>query len=255
MVQSKGMERWVSMELARHHGICANIRFPFPNHFVYRIFREVIPDIEEESPFDPEILTWKVMQILPSCLEGKGFESLRGYLQGDHSGLKRFQLSSRIADLFDQYLIFRPEMILGWDKGAESHWQAVLWRELVKGNESKHRAALQKAFLEAIQKSSDKLKNLPERIAVFGISALPPFHMQVLAAISRYIEVNLFLMNPCREYWADIVSGREMKRFTGREKKKKALPEELHLEKGNSLLASMGALGRDFFDLITSPRL
>ena len=252
LVQSRGMERWVSMELARHNGICANIQFPFPNHFVYRIFREVIPEVQEESPFDPEILAWKVMQILPSCLEGKGFESLRGYLKGDQTGLKRFQLSSRIADLFDQYLIFRPEMILSWDKGAENHWQAVLWRELVRGNENKHRAALQKRFLEAIQKSADKLQDLPERVAVFGISALPPFHMQVLSAISRYLEVNLFLMNPCREYWADIVSGREMKRVTGREKKKKALPEELHLEKGNSILASMGALGRDFFDLITS---
>ncbi len=252
VVQSKGMERWISMELARHHGICANIQFPFPNHFIYRIFREVIPDIEEESPFDPEILTWTVMQILPSCLEGKEFESLRGYLQGDLSGLKRFQLSSRIADLLDQYLIFRPEMVLGWDQGAENHWQAVLWRELAKGNEAKHRAALQKVFLEAIQKSADKLKPRPERLAVFGISALPRFHMQVLAAISQYIEVNLFLMNPCQEYWADIVSGREMKRFTGREKKKKARPEELHLEKGNSLLASMGALGRDFFDLIAT---
>jgi len=31
LVQSKGMERWVSMELARRHGICANCRFPFPN--------------------------------------------------------------------------------------------------------------------------------------------------------------------------------------------------------------------------------
>jgi exodeoxyribonuclease V gamma subunit len=115
----------------------------------------------------------------------------------------------------------------------------------VKGNEA-NTAQLCK-IPEAIQKSADKLKNLPERLAVFGISALPPFHMQVLAAVSQYIEVNLFLMNPCREYWADIVSGREMKRFTGREKEKKALPEELHLEKGNSLLASMGALGRDFF--------
>ena len=72
VVQSKGMERWVSMELARHHGICANFQFPFPNHFVHSIFREVIPDVQEESPFDPEIMTWKVMQILPSCLERKG---------------------------------------------------------------------------------------------------------------------------------------------------------------------------------------
>jgi exodeoxyribonuclease V gamma subunit len=33
VVQSMGMQRWVSMELARHHGICANFQFPFPNHF------------------------------------------------------------------------------------------------------------------------------------------------------------------------------------------------------------------------------
>ena len=71
VVQSKGMERWVSMELARHHGICANIQFPFPNHFVYRIFRDVIPDIEEESPFDTEIMAWKVMQS-SSLPGGKG---------------------------------------------------------------------------------------------------------------------------------------------------------------------------------------
>ena len=38
LVQSKGMERWVSMELARYHGICANYLFPFPNRFVYDIF-------------------------------------------------------------------------------------------------------------------------------------------------------------------------------------------------------------------------
>jgi hypothetical protein len=34
LVQSKGMERWVSMKLARYHGICANYRFPFPNRIL-----------------------------------------------------------------------------------------------------------------------------------------------------------------------------------------------------------------------------
>lgn len=53
LVQSKGMERWVSMELARHHGICANCLFPFPNHFAHRVFRELLPDLEEASPFAP----------------------------------------------------------------------------------------------------------------------------------------------------------------------------------------------------------
>jgi exodeoxyribonuclease V gamma subunit len=30
VVQSKGMERWISLELARRQGICANVAFPFP---------------------------------------------------------------------------------------------------------------------------------------------------------------------------------------------------------------------------------
>ena len=250
LVQSKGMERWVSMELARHHGICANYKFPFPNRFVYGVFREVIPDLPEISPFDPWVMTWKIMGLLPSCLKRDGFQAC-GFTSGDDpSSLKRFQLSGRIANLFDQYLVFRPEMILDWEKSKEGDWQVILWRQLAKGNEKRHLAALQKVFLERPQKNSLDLKNLPTRISVFGISALPPFHMKILSVLSGFIEVNLFLMNPCQEFWADIVSGREMKRIEEKLKKGNKVPRDLPLEKGNSLLASMGALGRDFFSQI-----
>ncbi|MCX5906169.1 MAG: exodeoxyribonuclease V subunit gamma, partial [Deltaproteobacteria bacterium] len=63
LVQSKGMERWISMELAARLGICANYRFPFPNHFVYQVFREFIPDLPEASPFDPAIMAWEIMKV------------------------------------------------------------------------------------------------------------------------------------------------------------------------------------------------
>ena len=250
VAQSQGMKRWLSMQLAQRHGICANYRFPFPNVFVHEVFRKVTPGLPECSPFEPEIMTWRIMKILQSCITRPGFESLRVYLGGIQGNLKRFQLSERIADTFDQYLLFRPEMVFRWEGGKEDHWQAVLWRELVKDNEVKHRAALGKAFLEAVEGSSTGVKGLPERVSLFGISALPRFHMQVLAAISKFTQVNLFLMNPCREYWGDILSDREMKRTSARQGTQDFTAEELHLEKGNSLLASMGTLGRDFFDLV-----
>jgi len=250
VVQSQGMRRWVSMQLARRHGICANCRFSFPNAFVYDVFRKVVAGLPECSPFDPEIMAWRIMKILPSCITRPGFETLRMYLGGTQADHKRFQLSERIADTFDQYLLFRPEMIFRWEGGKEDHWQAVLWRELVEGNQVKHRAAAGKAFLEAIEESSTEIKGLPERVSVFGISALPRFHMEVLAGVSRLSQVNLFLMDPCREYWGDILSDREMKRTTTRQGTRDLTAEELHLEKGNSLLASMGTLGRDFFDLV-----
>jgi len=75
--------------------------------------------------------------------------------------------------------------------------------------------------------------------------------MEVFSAISQHIPVHLFLMNPCREYWADIASEREQFRIREKYKKWTTKPADLHLETGNPLLASMGTLGRDFFSAVT----
>jgi len=248
LVQSKGMERWISMELAWRHGVCANMGFPFPNAFVQDLFHRLIRPLPDPSPFEPQVLSWRVMELLPSLLGSPGFTTLRTYLGEPPDALKLIQLSERIADTFDQYLLFRPEMILGWEQGRESHWQARLWRELSRGREQLHRAALAKALIEALQGSGLELGAFPERVSVFGISALPKFHLEVLAALSRVTEVNLFLMNPCREYWGDILAHREARRATAGAG---SPTDQLHLEMGNSLLASLGGLGRDFFDLLT----
>jgi len=247
VVQSRGMERWVSMQLAWHHGICANYRFPFPNAFVYETFRKVFIDLPERSPFEPTVMTWKIVKLLAELTLRPEFEVIRNYLDDDVSGLKCFQLAERIADLFDQYLLFRPEMILNWQGGQEDHWQAVLWRSLVDGCEMQHRAALAKEFLEKINNSPSDFTGLPERISIFGISALPRFHLQVISGIAKVTEVNLFLMNPCQQYWGDIASEREIGRAVS---DRLVLPEDVYLERGNGLLSSMGLLGRDFWDSI-----
>lgn len=249
LVQSRGMERWLSLELARRLGICANVRFPFPNHFIEGVFRGVLPDMPGSEAFDPEVLAWRVMGLLPRCLGEEGFEPLKAYLADDGRGFKRYQLSRIIARLFDQYLVYRPDMMLGWESGRERHWQAALWRMLAAESPGSHRAARWKEALARLQRPAAEESTLPGRISVFGISALPPFHLRILDAVARSIDVNLFVMNPCREYWYLIYSDREMRRLVDR--LGAASPDEaLHLERGNSLLASMGALGRDFLRMV-----
>jgi len=250
IVQSRGMERWLSLELARRHGICANMRFTFPNKFVYEeIFRKILSEIPETSPYETEIMTWRIMKLLPACVEHPDFknkfEHLKTYLEGIGNNLKQFQIAGQIADTFDQYLIFRPEMIFEWEKGKEDHWQALLWRELINENKTEHLAALAEIFFQKTETSFIDNKKFPERISVFGISALPRFHIQVFDAISDFMQVNLFLMNPCQDYWGDILSRREKKRIT-----KNSGSHDLHINDGNTLLASMGTMGRDFFDLV-----
>jgi exodeoxyribonuclease V gamma subunit len=255
IVQSKGMERWLSMELASRVGVWANCRFPFPNRFTWEVFKTVsrkMPDFERMSP---EVNAWRIVKALPDCLEREGFEALRLYLGKTQLSLKKLQLAERIADLFDAYAVYRPEQVLGWDRDIENHWQAQLWRYLYQKEDYTHRAGV---WREAITTLSDEhsgssprdLQGLPERISVFGIPALPHYHLEVLKTLAHRIPVNLFLLNPSREYWGDIVPERKIVSVERAEGEKPSFPDELHFEIGNPLLASLGKVGRDFFRAI-----
>jgi exodeoxyribonuclease V gamma subunit len=245
VVQSKGMQRWLAMELARRFGVWANCTYPFPNSLIWQLFRAVLPEVPDTSPFSPEVLAWRIMDLLPGLLSRKEFGPLRTYLAGDRDGLKRFQLAQRIADTFDQYTLFRPDTLLAWEGGGEADpegdWQAVLWRELSADDTGRHRGRLKEEFCRQAA-GAPAGSGMPERISVFGISYLPGYHMDILAAAARTTDVHLFLLSPTSEYWADIVSDREMARRT---------PEERLLRiAGNPLLASLGRLGRDFSDTV-----
>jgi exodeoxyribonuclease V gamma subunit len=53
VVQSMGMGRWLSLQLAKEEGICANVQFPFPRRFLSDVFRAVFPQTPEGKVFDP----------------------------------------------------------------------------------------------------------------------------------------------------------------------------------------------------------
>jgi exodeoxyribonuclease V gamma subunit len=241
VVQSKGMQRWLSMELARRVGVWANCDFPFPNKIVEQLFSALVPDCPAESPaFTPEVLTWKLVGLLQDSAGEPGFEEISAYLADDASGLKRMQLAERIADTFDRYTVYRPELLQAWEAGADGGWQALLWRALTSGATQKHRARL---LSELRQGSERTLPPQLARISLIGIPTLPPFHLEVLSRVAQQAEVNLFLLNPCREYWGQIVSERELARLESR-------GEAEWYETGNPLLASWGKLGREFFEAL-----
>jgi len=250
VVQSQGMSRWISLGISRYAGISANFRFFYPNDFVQFLFKQMMPDIPDSPLNDSETVTWEVMKLIPEFHLRKGFEQIDQYLEKDMDEIKKYQLAGRIADTFDQYLLFRPEMILKWEQGEENHWQAKLWRALSREGKNSHRAGLLKKFQVICSDPKKVPLDFPERITVFGISALPRFHMELLEIISNFTSVNLFLMNPCREYWGDILSNREIQKRTQNETASEIPVDFLHLEQGNALLAALGTMGRDFFEMV-----
>lgn len=246
VMQSKGMQRWLTMELAGRFGVWANCLYPFPNAVIAQLFNRVLAEPESSAAFSREVMTWRVLKLLPDFLATEAAAPLQHYLAQDRDGMKRFQLAGQIADTFDQYTLFRPEMLLAWESGnaadAEQQWQAELWRRLTADSDGRHRGRLKEQFCKRLSNNIPLAPGaLPARMAVFGVSYLPAYHLEILGAISRFTEINLFLLSPSREYWADIIPRR----------RQMLLPAQEHAasSEGNPLLASLGKLGRDFSDM------
>jgi exodeoxyribonuclease V gamma subunit len=181
--------------------------------------------------------------LLQELEEAPCFKPLSGYLCGD-GDFRCYELAWRIADHFDQYLVYRPDWITRWEAGEEEHWQAELWRRLAAGD-SDHRVRLRERFFKTLANPARLARTkLPPRVCLIGIAAMPPVYLEILARLAGSIDIHLFLLNPCQEYWGDIVAERDIAR-QGID----IDAEELYLETGNSLLASLGKLGRDFIDM------
>ena len=91
-------------------------------------------------------------------------------------------------------------------------WQALLWRLLLAdvGHDNDlimSRAAVHAEFMAQIDNAQPQL---PKRVIVFGLSSLPQQALEVLAKISQFCQVVLFVHNPCQHYWADIIEDKEL---------------------------------------------
>jgi exodeoxyribonuclease V gamma subunit len=241
------MARWVQLGLARRDGIAANLDYPLPAAFVWRLARARLGDLPERDPLERERMAWRVFSLVPEHLGEPAFAPLARYLADDPASLKRWQLAEQVADAFDRYQLYRPALIAAWDAGAEpDDWQARLWRRLTQGLEDRHRGAVVRRLLASLA-GAEAGEGLPERISVFALSSLPPLLVEVLHALALHTAVELYLHAPTPAFWADLVSHKELAR------RRLEHPEAAELwEVGNSLLASWGRQGQALQDLLLS---
>ncbi len=247
------------------------------------MFVRVLPEIPKESAFNKQSMSWKLMTLLPQLLEREDFTLLRHYLTDDSDKRKLFQLSSKAADLFDQYLVYRPDWLAQWETGhlveglgeAQAR-QAPLWKALVEythqlGQPRWHRANLYQRFIETLESATTCPPGLPSRVFICGISALPPVYLRALQALGKHIEIHLLFTNPCRYYWGDIKDPAYLAKLLTRQRRHSFEDRELPLfrdsenagqlfnsdgeqDVGNPLLASWGKLGRDYIYLLSDLR-
>ncbi|RKS86821.1 DNA helicase/exodeoxyribonuclease V gamma subunit [Orbus hercynius] len=260
LVQSQGMGQWLQIQLAQELGIAANIHYPFPTQFVWDIYRIFYPELPQKNAFDADFMLWVLLAILPDLAKTPSFSALQRYFEQENQQ-KYYQLASCLADLFDQYLVYRPDWIKAWEAGElvaelsqdEQQWQAILWREMIAysqrlSSKPLHRADIHHTVIAALKQKKltrTQKKSLPKRIFIFGIVSLPPLYLALFNALSLHLDVHIMFMNPCRQYWGDIVDRSFVNKYIDDEH-----VANMMLQQSHPLLASWGKLGREHLVLL-----
>ncbi len=208
MVNTWPTSRWLGEQLAMANGISSLVRFPFPGSRFRQLVRQVLHlPAQEDDPWRAGQLVWAVLELLPELLEQPVAQPLQAWLaqrEGTASGLTRdrWQLARSIADAMDDYALYRPDQLEQWKRPRpDDDWQPVLWRLLAQ--------RLPRApFGLQVREAVDRLRRgdvdpvlLPERLRLFGISALAPVQVDLIQALSGLLEVEIYLLTPCPDLW------------------------------------------------------
>ena len=245
IVPSAAVRRSVTLAIAQAQDVCANVSFSYLAPWLWRQMGALVPDIAAESPFAPEVLAWRVHAALGDTGFIAAHPRLITYLD-DADDVMRFDLARRIASQLDQYLTYRPDWLDAWQQGrqvdvgagtevqrADERWQAALWQRLAAGHVHPGAGADAIQALQALSPETARARGLPASAHVFVLPAMPALHIAWLQRIGRLTEVHLYVLNPCQEYWFELIDRRRLSHL--------ALAHRAeHQEEGNRLLAAWG---------------
>ena len=277
VVQSEGMKVWLKQQLSKRLGVFASFEFIAPTDYLYRLSSQLSSKSEERSIFESKSMKWFIYREFEK--NHREYPTVGDYLLDPKGNLRRqklFSFSKEVAELFDSYILYRPQYLKAWGAGkrvksgssslfgsqfaTHEEWQMKLWQKILEEHECSQSSAENPVeVLERLNRivggSSDnrdvdeRLKRWSERrkrVVMFNLSTVPPTFIEIFKLISKHIEVNLFINTPTRFYWGDLLTDRAIS-YGGRFRKGNLIEEEKSLlEQGNRLLRNLGEVGRDF---------
>jgi exodeoxyribonuclease V gamma subunit len=224
IVPNPYLKKWLQLYIASCNGIAMNLDFRFLDEGLWEILSTIHTAAEK-----PLMMEQKDMQLLLyhsiAALDSgkKRVTKLTEYLFGadkikkadyDH---KVWQLSSRLTRYFLQYELYREEMIQKWMKGKLLYntemeaTQQCLYRSIFQ--EGGHRDVINRNWFTLPQywnRISPRVSPRGSRtLYLFGKSQLSPFHARLIYELGKYLDIFLFQVNPCSEFWEDVTTPRE----------------------------------------------
>ena len=192
--RNAGLRAWLTHALADRLGCAAALDLPAVVGLVDRLAGAR----QGGQPFEAGPLAWRIAPLLEGLDDGPEMAPLRAYL--DKTG-QVMPLASRLGRLFDDYQVYRPDVLAAWAEGADpvpdfAHgpWQAALWRALLAGG-LEHRGLQLDRLRAELARPRPRLA-LPPRVSVFGGLVVPPVYAGLLGVLARHVPVTVYAVTP-----------------------------------------------------------
>ena len=285
VVSHRNVELWIRQHLAQEIGVAANLEVVQLKRFVLRLLEDWSGDALLKL-IDSEVLLDQLLAIffepgaldvdaalapLVRYLDGGELPSRRlmrldsregdlpgaiGLRDSSNAPLRRFQLASALARLFDEYALSRDFLEL-WQRGvvagfaseAARHvesWQAALWR-LLRARFTTQGERLNCRYLLPSELPGVAGLALARPTFVFGISHMAFAYHRLFDHLAHQprVDLGIYALNPCAEFWDELPAGFELGR--ARRAAADALEHgaEEARESGHPLLQAWGRPGRE----------
>ena len=215
---SLGVRRWLTHETSKHlgasegrtDGIVANWQHDFPGRVTQRVLDAHL-QIEHGIEVDP----WALPQLQFSILEWGNAHSAESpaSLVKDTSGRVSLSRCRQLADLFDRYLTWRPEMLRQWLTGsfvADSETERVQADAFLSVRQFIGTPTSAERWHEAweLVKSNQSILPATDRVSFFGLREFPggSVYLDAMAALADVMDVHVYAANTFHQNLSDFNS-------------------------------------------------
>ena len=253
VTQTEGINFWMKNQIAEKTGIAANMQFVKMNEIVQMIYHWVCPNAPR--PIDKDRMTWTLFAELDEADFKNTYPHIAGYYTD--SQMRRVSLAVEMADLFDQYQIYRHQEIEKWNTSAQVddtdlRWQNYLWKKMkTRLGDDKYadRPELSKILLKALQ-NQDNIAIIQKKLPClrfFGLAIVTPYFLEIFRVLSGVIDIHFYLLNPSPEIiW---MYDNSEKDIAGLRSAKYNLAYRMM---GNELLLNWGTVMKESYKLLLS---
>lgn len=235
------IQRWLSQKMAEQNGIVVGLQVQRLEAALWRILQKP-PEYQllNVDALEPILLQLIADKVSPDKTQDPQWEDLQAYLcpQGELEIEKWVQLAKKWARSYLEYELNRPSA--GRDPGLLATWaknqsyfnfeadnpsarveqtQKALWFELdqILKRDYPHYQSLPQLWEHNRKLGFPELPQIQKHgpWMIVGLPGLSHFHRNALFELGQNLDMDVYLLNPCAEFWEDLQTRRKTRKLVG----------------------------------------